>query len=94
MPYLEAGANAFWVLRNYRFWQDAKGSGFVLNFRADYVLMDHLSLSTGLRRVRLVADRDGIEGGGLGTMYNENAPIVSEITSEYSGVEIGASLEF
>ena len=94
VPYLRAKADALWVLRNYPFWQKADGRGYTLKLRADYTVWRRLSLFTGLRRVSLVADRHAVEGGVLdGTPY-EDEPYVSEITSRYSGVEVGGTLRF
>jgi len=94
VPYLEASGDAYWVLREYRFWQAAGGKGYTLTVRADYDIWDYLSISTSLRRVSLVADDDGLQGGALPGDHYEDDPILSEITSKYFGVEVGAALRF
>ena len=94
VPYLEANADAYWVLRKYKFWQEAEGKGYTLTFRAGYAIWDHMSLFTSIRQVSLVADQDAVEGGVIGGDHYENEPIVSEITSKYFGIEVGAVLRF
>ena len=82
------------MYRGYPFWQDAKGRGHILTLNASYAIWDCLSLFTGIQRVSLVADEDGVEGGVYGGIRYENEPMVSEITSEYVGVEVGLVLRF
>lgn len=94
VPYLEATADALWVFRNYPFWQEAEGEGYTLSFSASYTVWGRLSLFTNLRQVSLVADRGAVEGGVLDGVPYENEPYVSEITSKYFGIEVGAVLRF
>lgn len=94
VPYLEASADALWVFRHYPFWQEAEGKGYTLSFRVSYTVWNRLSLLTSLRRVTLVADRGAVEGGILDGIRYEDEPYVSEITSKYSGIEVGAVLRF
>ena len=94
VPYLEANADALWLLVGYPFWQHAKGRGYTLTFKSSYAVWNCLSLFAGVRRVSLVADDDGVEGGVYGGIRYEDEPMVSEIMSKYSGIEVGAALRF
>jgi hypothetical protein len=94
VPYLKASADALWVLRGYPFWQEAEGKGYTSSFSASYTVWGRVSLFTSLRRVSLVADRGAVEGGVLDGIPYENEPYVSEITSKYFGIEVGAVFTF
>jgi hypothetical protein len=94
VPYLEASADALWVLRDYPFWQEAEGKGYTLTLRTSYTMWGRLSVLMGFRLVSLVADQGAVEGGVLDGIPYENEPFVSEITSKYFGIEVGAVLRF
>jgi hypothetical protein len=93
-PYLRASADAHWVLRRYKFWQEAGGTGHAVTFKADYDLWGRLSLSASIRQVSLVADGDAVEDGVIGGDRYEDEDIVTEITSNYFGLEAGVRLRF
>jgi hypothetical protein len=93
-PYLRASADAYWVLRRYKFWQEAGGNGHVITFKADRDLWGRLSLFASIRQVSLVADQDALESGVIGGDRYEDEDIVSEITSNYFGLEMGIRLRF
>jgi hypothetical protein len=90
VPYLEASADALWVLRDYPFWQKAEGTGYTLSLSASYTVWGRLSLFSSLRRASLVADRGAVEDGVLDGVRYEDEPYVSEIT----GIEAGVVLRF
>jgi hypothetical protein len=94
LPYLKASTDAYWVLRRYEFWQEAGGKGHTVRFRANYEIWGRLSLFASIRQVSLVADRDGAQGGVIGDDHYEDEDIVSEITSNYFGLEAGVRLRF
>ena len=66
----------------------------MLALRGDRALSPFVSVFAGLRYVRLIADEDGVEGGVLDGQSYENLPIVSELTSEYFGLDVGAGWRF
>ncbi len=94
IPALQAESRARWILREYRFRQEAEGTGFNLSARIDYELTDYLGVFAGIRRVDLNADRRGLESGEEGDESYRNQPIVGWIRSQYTGYELGARLLF
>lgn len=94
MPSLEAEGSAYWILRDYPFWQYAEGKGVIAGFRADWFPLERVGLYAAYDYVDLDADENGTEDGVLnGEPYYGN-DIVDAITASYDAFTLGASVRF
>ena len=96
IPDLRAESDANWILRNYRFWQEAEGMGTTVSVKVTYEVIDHLQVFASLRRVFLNADKRGLESGVFldeEESYKDQ-PVVPWIRAKYYGAALGLTLAF
>lgn len=94
IPNLEANSDAYWILREYRFWQIADGTGTSIGIMGTYKIIDHLYVFAGFRWVCLDADENGRESGVEGDYSYTDLPIVPYISAEYSSLQFGLRADF
>lgn len=94
MPNLEAESEAYWILRDYRFEQTARGVGEELRVTAQYRVHPNAFIFARYRSVVIDADEDGLENGAVGNYVYHAQPIVPEITADYKVTEVGIGGRF
>jgi hypothetical protein len=85
--------DAYWILRNFPFTQEATGRGTLGRIWCQYRFSRSLSAFVEAYRTELIADRDGRDSGlADGEIRFQDMPIVDEITAEHWGATLGVTL--
>lgn len=89
IPNLKADNEAYWILRDYPFDQQADGVGLSLDAKIRYQFSTQAHAFMGVRAVSLVADKNGKESGVLNGLAYRDEEIVDDVNAEYVAVELG-----
>ncbi len=96
IPNLKTESDAYWILREYRFWQEAEGTGTTIGVKCSYRVTEHFQLLAGINWVYLNADTNGKESGIFyedGASYTD-LPIVPYISADYFNLQLGLTAIF